>query len=242
LVLHSVAVRKLEHGATLTDEDRRRIDQALEDLRVFSRGEDIICEGDRPDDAHVVLEGFACRYKVVRDGGRQIMGWLVPGDFCDLQVHLLGRMDHSIAALTACRVARVPPEAVVELTRHERISQALRWATLVDEAVLREWMVGMGRRPADRQIAHLICELLYRLRSVGLAEGDRFEFPVTQEEVADTVGMSSVHVNRVLQQLRAEGMIGQQGRVLIVLDEPRLCAFADFDPNYLHLTPRSNVA
>ena len=240
--LHSVAVRKLEHGAELTENDRRRIDEALEDVLTFARGGDLVQEGDRPEHAHVVLEGFACRYKVVRDGGRQIIGWLVPGDFCDLQVHLLGAMDHSITALTACRVARVPPQAVRDLTSQERILQALRWSTLVDEAILREWMVGMGRRPADRQIAHLICELLHRLRSVGLAEGNRLDFPVTQEEVADTVGMSSVHVNRVLQQLRGEGMIAQEGRVLTVLDEPRLCAFAEFDPNYLHLTPRSDVA
>jgi CRP-like cAMP-binding protein len=140
-------------------------------------------------------------------------------------------------------VAFVPRSEISKITDGEgqggALNRALWWATLVDEGVLREWIVGMGRRPADKQIAHLICELLHRLRVVGLAEEDRFDFPVSQDALADMVGMSPVHVNRVLQQLRQDGLISLEGRVLAVLDEARLTTFADFNPNYLHLSRRA---
>jgi CRP-like cAMP-binding protein len=207
----------------------------------MSAGQDVIKEGEKPDDVHVVLDGFACRYKILPDGGRQIMAWLAPGDFCDLHVAILGEMDHNIGTLSDCRIASVPRRAIERITGEGggHLNRALWWATLVDEGVLREWMVGMGRRAADKQIGHLFCELLFRLRLVGKADRAGYLFPVTQEQLADTVGMSPVHVNRVLQQLRAEGLISLERGVLTILDEARLIAFSDFDPNYLHLTRRA---
>lgn len=232
-------IQKLQYGAELSHADRRRIEQLTSDVRSYGPREDLIREGERPDHMHAVLEGYACRYKVLADGGRQIMAWLVPGDLCDLHVSLLGQMDHSIAALSASRIAILPRREMEELAGSGgSLNRALWWSTLVDEGVLREWLVGMGRRPADKQIAHLFCELLVRLRSVGLADDDSFDLPVTQEELADTVGMSPVHINRVLQHLRQDGLITLQGRVLTILDFERLKAFAEFDPNYLHLEKR----
>jgi len=179
------------------------------------------------------------RYKLLPDGGRQIMAYLVPGDFCDLHVSILGEMDHGIGALSACEVAYISRRTVEDLTTNRpAITRALWWATLVDEGTLREWLVNMGRRPADQQMAHLFCELLVRLQSVGLATQTSYEFPLTQAELADTLGVSDVHVNRMLQQLRADGLITLQGKRLTIPDVERLHEFAGFDPNYLHLTKR----
>ena len=229
-------VMKLEHGAALTDDDRQVLERAVAKVEQVEADKDLIREGDRPEHVHVVLEGFTVRYKALPDGRRQIMAFLVPGDMCDLHVQILGKMDHSIGTLTPCRVAYIPQRTIDELTkRHPRINRALWWATLVDEGTLREWLVNMGRREADQQMAHLFCELLVRLQTVGLASENGFEFPVTQEELGDTLGVSAVHVNRVLQQLRQEGLITLEGKQLTIHDVERLKAFAEFDPSYLHL-------
>jgi CRP-like cAMP-binding protein len=231
-------IRKLQHGAELSQEDRSALTAAVAYSRNVPAREDLICEGDRPDHVHVMLAGFACRYKILPDGGRQIMAWLAPGDFCDLHVALLGEMDHSIATISASEVAFISRQAVTDLTRRSpALTRALWWATLVDEGILREWLVNMGRRPADKKIAHLFCELLVRLQAVGLAPGDVIDLPISQVELADTVGLSSVHVNRMIQQLRDENYITWQGTRLAITDAPRLKAFAGFDANYLHLVP-----
>jgi CRP-like cAMP-binding protein len=233
-------IRKLQIGAKLSEADCMRLNQTAHQMRELGGREDIIKEGDRPDDVHVVLSGFACRYKVLAAGERQIMAWLVPGDTCDLHVSILGEMDHTIGTLTPCQVAFIPRRTIEELTaKGGMITRALWWATLVDEAVLREWLVGMGRRAADKRMAHLFCELFLRLRSVGLITDNSCDFAVTQDELADTLGLSTVHVNRTLQQLRDDGLVILAGRRLMIPDPERLQAFADFNPNYLHLGIRS---
>ena len=233
--MHSPFVRKLEFGADLTMEDKTTLEGAVTRTRRVSAREDVIRQGAKPEDVHVVLEGYACRYKMLPDGGRQIMALLVPGDFCDLHVAVLDRMDHGIATLTACTMAEISREKIEALVGHPRIARALWWATLVDEATLREWLVNMGRRSADRQTAHFFCELLHRLRAVGLAEGDQLVFPLTQEELADILGLSVVHVNRTLMALRKMDLLAWDRGVVRALDCGRLCEFAAFDPDYLHL-------
>jgi CRP-like cAMP-binding protein len=231
-------VLKLEHGAALTDEDRRSLEKILGDVRHHPARHDIIREGDRPDHVHVVLEGFVFRYKMLPDGRRHIMAYLVPGDLCDLHVSILGEMDHSIATAGPCRVAYIARHTINELTeRHPRITRALWWATLVDEGILLEWLVNM-ERDAEQQIAHLFCELLVRLQSVGLADENSYELPVTQAELGDTLGMSTVHVNRTLQELRRKGLLTLKGKQLTIHDVDGLKKFSGFDPNYLHLTKR----
>jgi CRP-like cAMP-binding protein len=232
-------ILKLEHGAELSNEDRKALGEAIGGARQFRPREDLIREGDRPDNVHVILEGFCCRYKVVPDGGRQIVAYLIPGDFCDWNVPILGEMDHNIGALTTCKVAALPHRAVEALTaKHPTIARALWWATLVDEGILREWLVGIGRRPADKRLAHLFCELLLRLQIVGHATHDSFELRITQAQLADTLGITEVHVNRTFQQLRADGLITRKGHAVTINDVDRLKAFADFNPNYLHLKKR----
>jgi len=232
-------IQKLQHGAELTDEDRQVLENAASDTRMVGPRHDLINEGDRPDHVHLILEGFACRYKLLPDGERQIMAYLVPGDICDLHVSILGEMDHAIATLSRCKIVLIPRGIIEDITEnHGRINRALWWATLVDEATLREWLVNMGRRPADRQLAHLLCELLVRLQAVGLATENSFEFPVTQAELADTLGISTVHLNRMVQQLRNDGLITLQGHCLTIMNVDGLKKFVDFDQNYLHLTRR----
>ena len=232
---------KLEHGARLTNEDRALLQDLTSRTRQIPAHQDITREGDRPENVHLVMEGWACRYKILPDGKRQIMAFLVPGDFCDLHVAILGEMDHSIGTSWGCKVVNIPQQTIHDLGQsHHRITRALWWATLADEGTLREWLVNMGQRQADRQMAHLFCELLVRLRVVGCADADSFEFPISQTDLADVLGISSVHVNGVLQELRAQNLVSWQKKRLHILDVPRLKAFCDFDPKYLHLTRREN--
>ena len=231
--------RKLEAFAPLPEADRRLIDDICRNPRDVGPREDLIREGDDPRDVQLILEGFACRYKLLSDGRRQITAYLIPGDFCDLHVFILKAMDHSIATLSPCRVVAIPRHRVLELTERPAIARALWWASLVDEAVLRAWLVGIGARGADERIAHLLCELLMRLRTVGLATDGAFELPITQAELADTVGLTHIHVNRILQRLRADGSITLKGKQLVILNVDKLMAFSGFDVNYLHLGERN---
>ena len=227
--------RKLENFVPLSGEDRRVLADAVRDSRGVGARTDIIREGERPDNVHLVLEGFACRYKFVPDGRRDIMAYMVPGDLCDVHVFILKKMDHSIGTLSACRVVDIPRDRILEMLERPAIARALWWSTLVDEATLREWLVNVGRRPAEQRVAHLLCELLMRLQTVGLANGDSYELPITQSDLADTVGLTLVHVNRVLQRLRATGLISLRKKHLVINDARALKEFSKFNPNYLHL-------
>lgn len=232
-------IMKLEYGARLTDEDRCILLEVSSRTRRVVANRDIISEDERPERLHLVMEGFACRYKLLPDGRRQIMAFLVPGDFCDLHVAILGQMDHSIGTNWGCTVVDIPRSTVEDLTAHQpRITRALWWATLIDEATLREWLVSMGQRDVDKQMAHLFCELLVRLQMVGHAGEDSFEFPISQADLADALGVTSVHVNRVLQELRGKGLIRWKSKQVHIPDVARLKAFAGFDPKYLHLKHR----
>jgi CRP-like cAMP-binding protein len=136
-------------------------------------------------------------------------------------------------------VVKIPRPRIMELMDRPAIARAFWWAALVDEATLREWLVNIGARTAEQRIGHLLCELLLRLETVGLASGDRYELPITQAELADTVSLTSVYLNRVLQRLRREGLITLQGKNLVITDVGRLKAFSGFNPNYLHLSEQS---
>ncbi|MFC0408291.1 Crp/Fnr family transcriptional regulator [Roseomonas elaeocarpi] len=229
---------KLAHGAVLTPEDRSILEDLARETRPVGARRELVAEGERPDYVHLVVEGFACRYKMLPDGGRQIMALLLPGDFCDLHVAILHKMDHSVGTLTKCRVARLSRATITNLVSvSPTVTRALWWATLVDEAVLRAWIVSMGRRPADKHLAHLLCELLLRLQAVELATTDSCDLPLTQQDLADILGLTPVHVNRMLQQLRAEGLVTMVNRRLIIRDFQRLRDFAGFNPKYLHMEP-----
>ena len=231
-------IAKLQTVAELREDDLKALDDLCGDARDVGARRHVIREGDKPDHVHLVVEGWAARYKLLPDGARQITALLIPGDFCDLHITILGEMDHSIATLTRARVAYIPRAQMDALAERPKLTRALWWATLVDEAVLRAWIVNIGRRDAYEAIGHLMCELYCRMKNVGLAADHAFELPLTQEEFADALGLTPVHVNRVLQRMRAEALITLKRGALEILDYPRLEAAAGFNPNYLHIEQR----
>ncbi len=230
-------IRKLEHYAKLDDDDRKSLEHAAEQrTRRLAPREDIVHQGDRLRHVNLMLEGWACRYKVLEDGRRQIMAFLVPGDMCDLRIHLMRHIDHSIGTLSQATVAELTLDVVAELTTlHPRLRDAFQCNSLVEEAIAREWIVNLGRRNATERMAHLFCELFVRLRAVGLVDGTTFEFPVTQELLSDAMGLSAVHVNRTLMDLREASLINLKGRTLTILDLDVLKSTARFSEDYLHL-------
>ena len=236
----NVLARKLGNFTALSDDDHLLLDQVTANAERVGRQQDIAREGETPECVRLILSGFACRYKVLPDGQRQIVAYLLPGDFCDVHVFILRTMDHSIATLSECTVVTIPRQAVLKLTERPTIARALWWSTLVDEATLREWLLNVGQRRAEVRIAHLLCELLMRLRAVGLADGS-YALPITQSDLADTVGLSAVHVNRSLQTLRAQDLITFEKQTLAIPDVDRLFAFSGFNPNYLHLAYSSDA-
>jgi CRP-like cAMP-binding protein len=227
-------IRKLQASRLLLPADMAELEGALTATFSVAPHQDLTRVDDLPRNVHVLTEGFACRYKVLPDGRRAIVAFLLPGDFCDLHSAVLGRMDHAVASITACIFTRTSFARINELAANNpRIANALWWLTLADEAISREWLASMGQRSAGPQLAHLICELYFRLQMIDLAAADSFSFPFTQEELGDALGLSSVHVNRVLHQLREDGLISLQGRLLTILDLPRLERFAGFNRDYL---------
>ena len=230
-------IRRLENFAKLSAEDKRALeDAACQRVRSVSAREDIVREGDKPRHVNLILEGFACRYKMLADGRRQIVALIVPGDMCDLRMFVLEEMDHSIGALSPLKVAEISEEKLLELTESSaRLGRALLWNSLVEEAIAREWIVNVGRRDALERMAHLLCEVFVRLNAVGLTNGNSCELPVTQAELGDALGLSHVHTNRTLQELRTRDLITLRGKSLTVHDLPALQDLALFNPNYLHL-------
>lgn len=203
--------------------------------RKYAARQDLIREGDAPGPVFVMLEGWACRYKILPAGTRQITAFLLPGDACDLHLSLLQEMDHSIQVLTPARVATIPRGEMDRLmTEHRGIAKAMYIAQLVDEATLRTWIVSMGRRSSLERVAHLICELYLRSKGNGLVVGDQFALPLSQIALADALGMTPVHINRVLKELRVRGAMALERSNLIIIDPVKLVHLAGFDENYLH--------
>jgi CRP-like cAMP-binding protein len=204
--------------------------------RSISAGEDLALEGDTPSNCRLLLEGQAFRHKTLTDGRRQVMSFHIPGDICDLQGLFL-TMDHNVTALVPCEVGLIPHGKLTELMiARPRIANGLWRTSLIEGAILREWMVGMGRRSAYARIAHLFCEMLVRMEAAGLVNQNRCAFPITQQHLSDALGLSAVHTNRTLQALRREGLLTFQGGELVILDWPGLKLAGEFDPSYLHLT------
>ena len=233
---HNPWTRKLENVIDLSTEDRLLLDRLVSRPHWYEPGQDLIRQGDIPGNLHVVLDGCAVRYKLLNDGSRQILALLLPGDLCDLNVFLRKEMDHNIGAVIASRVAAIPRDEILEiLDARPKLTKALWWSALQDEAIMRERIVGLGRRSAHTRIAHFFYEVYLRLEMVGLASDYTCKFPLTQSELGDTMGLSPVHVNRTVQGLRREGIIDWEGRRLTILDPERLRTLTDFDPDYLHL-------
>jgi CRP-like cAMP-binding protein len=235
-VAHLV-LRKLERFATLSEEDRRTLLAHVRHIQHFNARDDLAKDGDHPRYVNFILEGWACRYKLLEDGRRQIISFFVPGDLCDPIVFLLREMSHGLGSITPVTVARVSREDMLALMAKSPALEKAFWLDmLISAEIQREWTVALGRKTARERMAHLFCELAMRLRAIGLAEGQEFEMPATQTDLADALGLSSVHVSRTLQELRGAGLIELKGKRMTLNNEKALREVAMFDPSYLHLS------
>ena len=236
----TMLIRKLESIATLSGEERQAVQSLPVRVRTLDARQDLVRDGDKPSHCCLILEGWVCRYKLLTHGRRQILSFHVPGDIPDLQTLHLQTMDHSVATMKAATVAFIPHENLRELTADFPSIGALLWrCTLTDAATFREWETNLGRRPAFERMAHLFCEMYLKLQTVGLAEGYRCLMPVTQTDLADALGLTSVHVNRVLKEMRGQTLITLRSNTLVIEAWDELLRVSEFDPQYLHLDKRA---
>jgi CRP-like cAMP-binding protein len=233
--VESSLLKKLRRRDDVSEHEAGVLHDLFEPPQLVGVKTDMIREGSRPTTSTLLVEGFAARYKVLENGSRQFTAVHGPGDFVDLHSYLLKTMDHGVLAVTDCRIVKVQHADLQTLTRTEPHLSRLLWLlTLIDGAVHREWIVGRGRRSAVSAFAHLYCELCVQLDMVGLVQNRQFLLPFTQTDMADILGLSSVHVNRTLQFLRQEGYLSHDG-VVDIHDWDGLVAVAEFDPTYLYL-------
>ena len=230
-------VEKLAYRSDLDSEDRAAILDLPFTLRTMERSQFIVRERELATHSCVMLSGYSIRSKLVATGERQIVAIHMKGEVVDLQNSLLRVADHSVQMLTPGEVAMIPREEVVRLTlARPRIGHAMWIDTLVDGSIFREWIANLGRRDARTRIAHLLCEFAVRLRVAGLGEDTQYELPMTQEQLADTTGLTPVHINRTLKGLEREGLIERANpRAIYIGDWRKLAKVGDFDSNYLHL-------
>ncbi len=233
-----LAFRKLEHWGALTDTDREAVLALPHILRTVEVNAFVVRHGDKVTHACVLRSGFLFRHKVVIDGGRQIFSIHMAGDMVDLQNSLLGTADHNVQALTRAEVALIPRDAIYRIAFDRPSIGAAMWKdTLVDAAMFREWAANIGRRGARTRLAHLLCEFALRVQAADLGTHKGYELPMTQEQLADCTGLTSVHVNRMLKSLESDGLLTRTKRAVRVLDWKRLAAAGDFESSYLHLSP-----
>lgn len=227
---------KLERSLALSSEERQALAGLPLQVKALRADQDVVREGDRPSRCFVLAEGFASSCKANGSGRRQIIAVHVPGDIPDLQGLHLGILDNSVVTVTPCLVGFIYHDDLRSLcSGHPRLAAAFWRMTLTDAAVYREWMVSLGQRSAHTRLAHLLCELFTRLEVVGLARERTCDLPLTQVDIGDMLGLSTVHVNRTMRELRAAGMIALEKGRLTVSDWPGLARAGEFDPAYLHM-------
>lgn len=236
------AIRKLEGFAYLSDVERTLLQEISGSSKRIGPRSTLLAEGDEASGAFLILEGLACRFKLRGSGRRQILALLIPGDICDLGDFLQDKMCHSVEALSPCRIAWIPPDVVSRFQQHPNLARALKTSSLVNEATLQIWLMNVGTRTAVERLAHLCCEMYVRHRVIGRTQGQSFEFPLRQTDLAEIAGLSVVHVNRSLQELRHKQLIELKNRRLVILDWVGLQAMAEFEAGYLHMEGYANFA
>jgi CRP-like cAMP-binding protein len=230
-------LKKLGYGVALDAAEQRAVLDLPHKAKTLPRHNYIVRERERTRHCCVLLSGFAIRHKIVAGGARQIVAIHMAGDVVDLQNALLGVADHSVQTITPSDVAFIPREAIASIAlAYANVGMAMWLDTLVDGSIFREWIANVGRRDAHARIAHLLCEFSLRLKVAGLGEATEYELPMTQEQIADCTGLTSVHVNRTLKSLEAERLIERRtSRTIIIGDWRKLAEAGDFDSTYLHL-------
>jgi CRP-like cAMP-binding protein len=241
---HTLApmVRKLEQWHPLSQDERAAILALPHTVRELKAHQYIVWDGDKPQNSCLMLSGYAYRHKLAGNGSRQILSIHMKGDLVDLQNSLLGTADHNVQMMTDGSLALIPVQAVVDLAfGMPAIGMAMWYETLVDGSIFREWILNVGRRDAFTAIAHVLCEFAMRAEAADIAKSARFELPLTQEQLADAVGLTAVHVNRSLMRLEEEGHIRRDRRVIEIDDWQNLAKVADFEPRYLHFRNGSRL-
>jgi CRP-like cAMP-binding protein len=232
--LRGPVVRKLGKLIDLSNEEIACLESLQTDGRTFDRHETLYNEGDRLDVTHIVRDGWAMRFKMLSDGRRQILNFILPGDFIGLYGSLIDTADHSVETLTRLQTSGFVPQRILDVFGScPRLGAAIAWTAGQDEAILAEQIVRIGRRSAYERTAHLFLELLKRLQRVGLAGQHSFEMPLSQDVLADSLGLSMVHINRTLRRLRQGGLVRVVDKRLIIDDVPKLERVADFSPEYI---------
>lgn len=223
-------------SADLDATDRDALTRACSDTRKVSAGTDLLRQNKRTNGLHILLDGWAARYKIMEEGSRFIPALAVPGDICDIDALRFDQLDYGVTMLSAGAVAVLPRERADALfASHPAIADAFWSLALAENSILTEWAASMGRRSALQRVAHLLCELLLRLTVVGKADGHSYDLPLTQEHIADTLGLTSVHINRTLRSLRSMELATVQSRRVTIHDWVALTALCGFRPDYLHL-------
>jgi len=233
-------VRKLALWHSFDRDDIAALLALPHTLRSLKAGQLVAWDGDRPQHSCLLLSGFAFRHKIAGNGGRQILSIHMRGDVIDLHNAVLRIADHNIQMLTAGELAMIPSDAIHDIAaQRPNVAAAFWYETLVDGSVFREWLVNIGRRDARTRIAHLLCELALRQEVAGLGDRLTYEMPMTQEQLSDAVGLTPVHVNRMLMALGVDGLIARNHRSITILDWAALAKAGDFEPRYLHFDGRA---
>ncbi len=231
----AVLSKKLGLLAELDDLDRQAINALPATIQTVRNGHYLVRQGAQPTNCCLLLSGYACRNKVTADGGRQIVSFHIAGDILDLQHLHLSLADHNVQAISEAEVAWIPKSRLRAMARQRpALAEALWRDTLVDASIFREWVLNVGRRDAKARVAHLLCEFAVRCEAVGLGQAESFEWPLTQEQIADATGLTTVHVNRTLKALTVEGCIESQRGRYRTGDWAALRAAGGFDKIYLH--------
>jgi len=229
-------VSKVNNFQIHTFEDIRLLGEAVSDEKAFGRGKDVIQEGQRSKHVYLVVEGWVRRYRTNVDGKVQTLNFHVPGDFCNLHTNLAPSIEYSIGTVGPAVIAYIPHDRIEEISRQNpRLARTFNWLAFNEFSILQEWLFNVGSRPSPQRLAHLLCELLIRLRAAGLTDDHYFYLPLSQIQLGEAMGITVVHTNRSMGQLREEGLINFEGRKVDVTNWPGLKKYADFDVRYLHL-------
>lgn len=229
-------IRKLRTQHELTKDEHHALLSLPYKLRTLEAQSYTLREGDAPERCAVLLSGFAVRHKLTGEGARQILAIHIPGDALDFQNMFLGESDHNVQMLTRGVVAEIPRGPLEELVlANPNVGRAVLIFTLIEASIFREWALNIGRRDARSRIAHLLCEFAYRMSALGLSNSGLYELPMTQEQLADATGLTSVHVNRVLQAMQRDGLIVRDRRMVRFVSWDRIREVGDFNARYLHV-------
>ena len=238
--IRAALVRRLRISSGISEEDVREIEALPIAVRQYPAETPVVRDGERATECCLIVEGFCARSKTIASGKRQILSLHIPGEIPDLMSLFLHVMDHELSTLTACTLGFISHDTLRRLHQRRPVVAEMFWRdTLIDAAMFREWIVNVGQRPAPARLAHVMIELRERLRVIGRVDDENFEMPLTQEQIGEALGITAVHANRVIRQLRQEGIVEfSRGRVT-VLDERKFQELADFDDRYLHQSPTS---